>query len=157
MDPVTILSVAAATIQFVDFASRVVSTTVEIYRSPSGQTHTEYEASTLVGDLAYLATQIRDKDKLFEEDRPHHVASESERQLRRLCDECLEINDDIKSALSTAEENGMKSFCCGKHPKLCSFGKAVEKVLGSKKVKELIRRIDYLRQQMMMSILVCLW
>ncbi len=61
MDAVTILGVAAATVQFVDFASRIVSSTIEIYRSPSGRAHIEYEVSTLARDLAHLATQICNK------------------------------------------------------------------------------------------------
>jgi hypothetical protein len=156
MDAVTILGVASAAIQFVSFASSVVSSAVEIYKSPSGQTHTEYEASTLARDLTHLATQIRDKGELFTEGQDRG-GSESERQLQVLCKECLKINAAMESALSTAKEMGIDKFGCSGQSALRSFRKALERVLGYKKTENLIERIDDLREQMMMAILVCLW
>jgi len=157
MDAVTILGVAAATLQFVDFASRVVSSAIEIYKSPAGQTHTEYEASTLARDLTHLATQIRDKGEFFTVEGQDRGGSESERQLQVLCKECLKINAAMESALSTAKEKGIDKFGCSGHSALRSFRQALEKVLGYKKTQKFIKRIDDVREQMMMAILVCLW
>jgi hypothetical protein len=158
MDAVTILSVAAAAVQFVDFASRVVSSAWEIYRSPSGETLIEYEASTLARDLAYLATQIHNKSELFTSEMPYAGENESERQLRGLCKECLKINTEMQSALSTAKEKeGASEFGSSGHSAVRTFRKALEKVWGHKKTEALVDRIHSVRQQMMMSTLVCLW
>ncbi len=58
MDPFASLSIAAAVIQFIDFGSKLVSGTYEIYRSLDGLTDEISELSSRTGRLGALASSL---------------------------------------------------------------------------------------------------
>ncbi|KAI1335729.1 hypothetical protein F5Y15DRAFT_419610 [Xylariaceae sp. FL0016] len=61
MDPVTILSVAAATVQFLDFGTRLLIATSELYNSSEGQLKDGVELSKVCEDFESLTGNIKSK------------------------------------------------------------------------------------------------
>lgn len=58
MDPLSALSVAAAVVQFVDYGTRLVSKTRELYKSTQGALTTNIELEAASKRVQYLTTPL---------------------------------------------------------------------------------------------------
>ena len=59
MDPLTALSVAGTIIQFIDFGSKILNTTHQVYKSATGASLVNEELEVVAGDLTKLITKLR--------------------------------------------------------------------------------------------------
>jgi len=149
MDPMSALSVAAAVIQFVDFGSRLVSTTYKIYRSPSGQTSKNVALAVIGKDLAHLTSRVEVHAKAL------RISGEntSSETFLRLCNECKEISLELHGALDRLQASGTRKIEYAKS----SFLVALKTIWSESKVKILEHQMSEARQQVIMSAVVCLW
>jgi hypothetical protein len=61
MEPLSALGIAAAGVQFIDFATRLLSDTVETYKSASGQTERVTSLKQVTKDLGALTSRLEEK------------------------------------------------------------------------------------------------
>ncbi|KAH6681585.1 hypothetical protein B0J14DRAFT_218079 [Halenospora varia] len=157
MDPISSLSVAAAVIQFVDFGSRLLSNSLQIYRSPSGQTAAVVSLSDISNDLAQLAEEVARHLSL-----PRHgKTSIFQSQLLKMCGDCKELNKELQASVhrirakrvkDRSDDDGIVQTEEG----LCLLA-ALRGILAEPKIKQMTERMKDVRKQMMMAMLACLW
>lgn len=117
MDPLTALSVAGTIIQFVDFGSKLLTHSVELYRSSRGSLKVHDELELVTGDLRSVVIKLKGaSEPPPETDRP---LTEDERQsedFRKICDEATRIAEELLNKLSSIR---VKDGECrrGKHRK----------------------------------------
>ncbi|KAK3305673.1 uncharacterized protein B0T15DRAFT_556009 [Chaetomium strumarium] len=97
-DPLSALSVAAAVVQFADFGFRLLKSTRELYKSPSGQKAAHIELSVVSQNLSRLAA--------FVEAKIEENAGPSAQVFLGLCRECASTNDELQEILSKVEARG---------------------------------------------------
>ncbi|KAH8679198.1 hypothetical protein BGZ61DRAFT_508129 [Ilyonectria robusta] len=100
MDPLSILSVVAAAVQFVDFGQRLFSETWHIYRSASGQSLVLENLSAVSTDITQLSTTV--KETLAAQKNGASAAEDADRELLRLCAECDAIATKVLTVLPNA-------------------------------------------------------
>lgn len=157
MDPISSLSVAAAVIQFVDFGSRLLSNSLQIYRSPSGQTAAVVSLSDISNDLAQLAEEVARHLSL-----PRHgKTSIFQSQLLKLCGDCKELNKELQASVHRIRAKRVKDRSgddgiVQTEDGLCLLA-ALRGILAEPKIKQMTERMKDVRKQMMMAMLACLW
>lgn len=168
MDPLSILSVVAATIQFVDFGQRLFSETWQIYRSASGQTLQLQNLSAISSDLSRLSTGV--KEAFRSRKKGHSGLQDADKELLRLCGECDAIASKILTVLpkvSTAFQSELaqdkqavqRAWLGSYEPK--SAGKCFREALRSlwqrEEIVEISDRLEKVRQEMIMVATMSIW
>ncbi|KAK3988997.1 hypothetical protein QBC44DRAFT_396840, partial [Cladorrhinum sp. PSN332] len=155
MEPLGILGVAASAVQFIDFTTRLLSTTAKTYKSASGQTENVVSLTSVANDLDSLARRVSEKaSKLSAQAPPNSSASEGpDETLVRLCTECSEIGTEMITILSTLKAKGTTKFELAKH----SIVTAVKTIRSESRITNLRERLLTVRQQMMMCALFSVW
>jgi hypothetical protein len=134
MDPFSALGLAAAVVQFVQFGSKLVSESQEIYQSATGSTIEHAELERACQDLSQLSASLATSSA---KSTFHSVPrSDKEEALRRIAVECQKMADDICIAL---RKMGMNDAQC---TKLRSFRHALRSAWGRRKVESLEKRLD---------------
>ncbi|KAI8664760.1 hypothetical protein NCS56_00909800 [Fusarium sp. Ph1] len=168
MDPLSILSVVAATIQFVDFGQRLFSETWQIYRSASGQTLQVQNLSTISSDLSRLSTGV--KDAFQSRQKNHSGLQDADKELLRLCGECDAIASKILTVLPKVSTSFQSELAQDKQAVerawLGSFeprsaGECFRAALRSwwqrEEIVEISDRLEKVRQGMMMAATMSIW
>ncbi|KAI0505287.1 hypothetical protein F5B22DRAFT_532208 [Xylaria bambusicola] len=158
MDPLTILSVAAAVAQFLDFASGIIVNTKEAYESSVGQSQNDIELSKIARDLSSLTHNLSSKmSKLMQDDNSENAVLEVEREaidiLLRLCRESKAINKEIQAILTKLRVQGTTKIRLAAE----SFVVALRRVWSADKIQHLEHRLDENRKQITMAMLVVSW
>ncbi|KAK4442630.1 hypothetical protein QBC34DRAFT_269415, partial [Podospora aff. communis PSN243] len=97
MDPLTIISVVAAAVQFVDFGTRLLTKTSNVFKAADAAGSRAEALDAISHDTAALAQQIKDRIAVLNtQGRPLSV---SEKELLRLCDRCDEFNKDVQATI----------------------------------------------------------
>jgi len=81
MDPLTALGLAANIIQFVDFASKLLSTGQELYQS--GASAPNLELSLVADDVLLLCTKLKNSSAPYS--RPANLTDDDQVCLLRTC------------------------------------------------------------------------
>ncbi|KAI1420686.1 hypothetical protein F5Y12DRAFT_788046 [Xylaria sp. FL1777] len=158
MDPLSILSVAAAVAQFLDFTTRIIGDTKEAYESSMGQIQHDIELSKISRDFSSLTHNLSSKmSKMMQDDASQNVALEVEKDtvviLLRLCRESKAINKDIQAILSELRVGGTTKIRLATE----SFVVALRRVWSADKIRRLENRLDENRKQVTMAMLVVSW
>ncbi|KAI8628803.1 hypothetical protein F5Y19DRAFT_97016 [Xylariaceae sp. FL1651] len=153
MDPLTALSIAASVVQFVDFGSRLLSNTREIYRSPAGLTAAETSLVTVANDLAEFSTII--ENDVAQLTSPPPEMGSIQQKLMNICESCKETNAELKNAVKRVQESPTTLYT-GPGRLATSFFTAVKK-LGSFDPESWRQRLERNRDEMMRIMLGLLW
>lgn len=175
MDPLSSLSIAAAAVQFVDYGTRILSDTCEVYSSATGHTSRHVELSVISQDLAVLANELESLSVKMQQPREGNAAE----MLKRLCNDCREVNSEVEKILGKLQACGVSKFDLDKDSFLVAMERvspsgnmklaskrelaknsvmvAIRAVLVDGKLKSLNRRMSRIRKQMTTAALVCLW
>ncbi|KAJ3540508.1 hypothetical protein NM208_g5041 [Fusarium decemcellulare] len=172
MDPLSILGVAAATVQFVDFGQRLFSETWQIYRSASGQTLQLENLSAVSADISRLSTTVK---KAFQgQDKGVSALEDSSKELLRLCRECDDIATKIVAVISKvskafqdeiaedkkAVQRAVERPWLGKYEPR-SVGECFRTALRTwwerEEIAEISGRLEKVRQGMMMAATISIW
>ncbi|UKZ52607.1 hypothetical protein TrVGV298_006388 [Trichoderma virens] len=160
MDPLSALSVAAAAVQFLDYGSRILVDSWDIWKS-SGQAPRNAELAEITQNLTTLMKEVDDKAQGAQRDRGVTGAEGSGPRLDEpsrakflsLCRECNDICTDLKERLDKLKTHGNQGI---KHA-ADSFVVALKGVRSAPKINGLKERIHQLEKQIMMASLVILW
>ena len=145
MDPLSALSVAASTVQFVDFGCRLFSDTKEIYKSADGARidHKQSEdAAIRLGELTEgLKASLRAK-------KGGRLAPGDE-ALEAICNGCIELANQLHSIFQDLRvQSGTK------HRRWGSFQKAFMSVWSRKEVEAISLRLRRYGEELRTHILV---
>ncbi|KAH8649355.1 hypothetical protein BX600DRAFT_112802 [Xylariales sp. PMI_506] len=149
MDPLTALSIAAAVAQFVDYGTRVLKDTRELIKSAHGQTAQNIELRTIAQDIS---TFVHDIDSRSQSLATGYLAP-SEEVFLRLCYECRDLADELQASIKKLQARGTTRLEYAAN----SFAVAVRGIWNTAKLKGLLKKLDHIRQQMMMAVLTFLW
>jgi hypothetical protein len=141
MDPISALSVAAAVVQFVDFAGTLLSSTRTIHKAFSKEAESVSDLRTITNTLQRLNSDI--------EQSVVGSASSHDKDLLNLCHDCNRTANSLVNALTKLNAQGNSSLWS-------SFKVALKTVWTQDELDELQKRLDSFRQQISMHILVAL-
>lgn len=148
MDPISAFSLAASVINVVDYGTRVLSNTYEIYQSKSGHTLRDVELTTLSRDLTGLSKQL--------ERRLHDAKSSpgaTDSALLDLCQRCMEASTELQSAINGLQAKGTTKINIA----ASSFVSALKAIWTESEIEKLRARLTEIRSQMTIAILASLW
>ncbi|KAI8624657.1 hypothetical protein F5Y19DRAFT_490763 [Xylariaceae sp. FL1651] len=161
MAPLSILSVAAAAVQFLDFASGILINTKEAYQSSLGQVQDDVELSKVSQDFFSftnnILSKLSDLKQVEGSQQPVYSASGVEKDtittLFRLCCEAEDINREIQDTLRQLQARGVNKIKLATE----SFAISLKRVWSADKVQKLENRLDRNRKQVTMAMLVLSW
>jgi hypothetical protein len=138
MDPLTVLSLAGNIIQFVDFGTRLLSTTKDLYRSSKGYLAINYEIELVTTDLSDLIAKLKKSSGSQEDDS---------NSFNKICDEAIDVAREIVSKVE-----GLK-LQEGKLRIWRSLQIAVREMWSEKELNGLVDRLDNLRKTLVSRVL----
>lgn len=144
LDPLTCIGLAGNIVQFLDFSIKIVSESYQIYSSATGSTKRNEEAEFVASD--FLSTTERIADSLSPPGTDI-VLNKYEQKLENLRLKCAAIAQELLAKLNKLNVNGKKTI-------LKSLGKALRKFWSSSVIDDLQRRLESLRSELEMEILV---
>jgi hypothetical protein len=108
IDPLTALSVASSVIQFVDFGSKLLSFSRQLYKSKEGVLTENVDVKTITEDITTLVKGLRGK---LPEHRGISVLKPSEdgKALDKLCRRCVSITEELITRLQKLKVKKKKS------------------------------------------------
>jgi len=136
MEALVALSLAGNVIQFVQFASQVVSETQETYKSAANATYGHQDVETVAEDLRQLIVPLKVSAE----------ASVAGEEFKNLLDSCTEVANELYDAL---QELKVKS---GSHSRWRSFSKALLSVWKKEQLSSFETRLFLLRDQIQFHI-----
>ncbi|KAL6912406.1 hypothetical protein ACHAPO_010342 [Fusarium lateritium] len=171
MDPLSIVGVTAAAVQFVDFGQRLFSETWQIYRSASGQTLQLQSLSAVSADISQLSDNV--KETFRAQKQGTSALDGPDKELLRLCRECDDIATRIltvmpkvsrqfeielatdREAVERSKRNGMGIY----EPR--SVGQCFRAALRSwwqrEEITKIDERLEKVRQEMMTAATFSIW
>ncbi|KAL2809226.1 hypothetical protein BJX63DRAFT_435361 [Aspergillus granulosus] len=148
MDPLSALSVAAAVVQFIEFGGKLVNTYCEVRIAAKGQPAEVVSLAANASDLSSVASTAQAKLKSLGSTYPRHAES-----LLRLTDEVANIQSKIESAMAKLTVNPKKYLTHSGTRALV----AIRTVWSQAELDQWNRQLDRIRDQVMMSVLMCVW
>ena len=145
MDPLSALSVATNVIQFVDFTSKIVSGSYQLYKSGLGESEQNAELNQVTTKLISLNDSL---ERSLHTQALGKDLSQIDIQLRDLCNDCNIIAHDLILALKKLQSN--------RHSKWNSVILALRTIWTQDDIDKLQHRVDGFRQQITMHVLVAL-
>ncbi|KAF4442338.1 P-loop containing nucleoside triphosphate hydrolase [Fusarium austroafricanum] len=141
------LSVAASIIQVIDVSSRLISSSIEIYRSQGGQgiewRELKETATSMAKDIHFLRQGLNQAGK-----RRDLIPLEKEQ--KQIGQRCQDIGNELVETLRGLNYGGSRS-------PWKSFRQAIASAWNDDKIRNLEDRLDRYRQQMVMNVLSSLW
>jgi hypothetical protein len=144
MDPLTAISFAGTVVQFVDFGTKIVKSSREIYKSISGSLPANEELDLVLTDLSLMVEKLRHPPPSIGTSAKD---AEDQKALVTLCDACLVIARDLQKGLNDLKVSG-------KHRKLESLKQGLRSAWTEGKRRELVERLELLKDEMTTNILV---
>lgn len=144
MDPISALGLASNVIQFVEFATQLVSGYYDIYRSANGALDGHAALETVAKNLSSLVREV-------EESKPPTAAKQSpaEKQLHEVCGECVAVNRDLLRLLEKLKANGP-------HRKWESFRQILNIMVRQKDVTRSEDELKRIQRRINSTLLFCL-
>ena len=94
MDPITAVGLVGTVVQLIDFSSKIVSKSTELYRSGSGVLAENADIETVTAHLSKLNTQLKQSTAVGDPD------------LQVLCRACGDVADQLLAALAKLKVTG---------------------------------------------------
>jgi N-terminal domain on NACHT_NTPase and P-loop NTPases len=146
MDPLTCLSLASAIVQFVDFGTKLISESREIYQSTRGLTKENNELENITADLSQLTSNLYPYTLAKKVDK---TPSPEELALHDIAKTCKEVADEL---LAVLEDLKVK----GEHEKWESFKQAFRTVVRREKIEGLKSRLEGVQRQLQLRLIALL-
>ncbi|KAH7400016.1 hypothetical protein BKA64DRAFT_472409 [Cadophora sp. MPI-SDFR-AT-0126] len=145
MDPLTALSLASSIIQLIDFTGRVVSNCRGIYKSADGALPEHQDLELVTEDLVRLSKRQAATPWPKPKDE-----TDAEKPLHSLSDTCVRVSNELLERLSKHKVTKGSPV----ERKWKSFREALETVWNKKDLEGLATRLEQLRSEMSLHILV---
>jgi hypothetical protein len=147
MEPLSALSIATSVIQFVDFSSKIISGSLEIYKSGHAELSEHSNIRCVTTKLEELAGGLEKSLKLDDSTNSH--MSQNDLGLLDLCKGCKTVSEELIAALDKVTRKG-------KLGKFSSVSQALRSHWSKQHIATLQKRVDSFRQQLIINILVSL-
>ncbi|KAF2009483.1 hypothetical protein BU24DRAFT_379902, partial [Aaosphaeria arxii CBS 175.79] len=141
LDPFSCLSIATGAVQFIDFASKLISKGIEIHHSAHGMSVEHLELEAVAENMLQLSKTLQTAEQRTKQERQERMQRQLNENIHEICQACnksagefLVVIDDLKIA--------------GKQSGWRSFRQALCEVWGSVEVEALAKRLDRLRAQL---------
>jgi hypothetical protein len=141
MDPLTALSLAGNIIQFVEFGTRLLSTTKELYRSSKGTLNINDELQLVTTDFSTLITILKNSSA---------SQGDGSSNFDKICDEALAVATEIITKLEDLKLDE------GKFKLWRSLQRAVKEIWSERELKGLVDRLNKLRKALDATVLFSL-
>ena len=153
-EAIAAISLAANIVQFIDFTSKVISTSNNLYSSST--TGSDW-LQTITTDLTKVSASL--KAPLARQNG--NAVSENDRELLLLAGQCEEIATELLTTLSTLRRKKESIPKIGHTPEALrvlwgNFRTALKTIWKEDKILELEKRVESFRQQLVLRILVSL-
>jgi hypothetical protein len=160
MEPLTALGLASNVVQFVDFASKVISQTVKIYRTaPKGNDQDEHKIlENVTRDLVIYSESLKKslesqtpnvargfRDTLLPA-APPPVLSEADQEIVHICNDCKKISARLLAVLDKLRSSKITLWN--------SFLDALKTIWSEEEIQSLRQVLDTYRHQMSLYLLV---
>lgn len=136
MDPLSTIGLVGNIVQFVDFGSKLISKSVELYQSTEGALDENLGAETATNHLKDLNEKLKNDAK-----------STGDTTLKDLCEACDQVARELLEALDKVKVKG-------KHEKWKSIRKALRSVWSKEHIEELEQRLARLRAELNLHLIV---
>jgi hypothetical protein len=144
LDPITALSVASSVVQFVDFSTKLISKGKEYYRSADGVLTDHAEQAAVSSRLSELSRRLLNSIPVSATGKK---PSPSEEALWEAALECMKFANEFIGAID-------ELTVTGNHRKWKSFRQALKSVWKKEGIEERLVKLDRLRQQVVIHLLV---
>ena len=141
MDPLTALGIASSVVQFVDFTSKLVSDSYELYKSNCSVVEATSSLEALTSNLIAVSDDLS---------RSLEASKSIPAELEVLCKNCVAEASKLLSVLESLKVEGSDRRIWK------SFKTALKTVWSQNKIDSFQRRLDSFRQQITMTIVVSL-
>jgi hypothetical protein len=136
MDPLSTIGLVGNIVQFVDFGSKLISKSVELYRSTEGALDENLDTETATNHLKDLNEKLKNGAK-----------ATGDTTLKDLCEACDKVARELLEALGKVKVKG-------KHEKWKSIRKALRSVWSKEHIEELEQRLARLRAELNLHLVV---
>ncbi|KAK3683436.1 hypothetical protein B0T22DRAFT_519367, partial [Podospora appendiculata] len=150
MDPLSALSVATAVVAFVDFGAKLATRSFEIASSRTGQPPTVVKLHESATELASIAGAAHGRTREFVASYRDHPHADS---FARLEEECHEVERKLGAALDKLTAVPRKKWIMGGSQAWV----AVRSLWSDGEMDELQAKLDRIRSQVKMHVLMCIW
>ncbi|KAK3897567.1 hypothetical protein C8A05DRAFT_38875, partial [Staphylotrichum tortipilum] len=152
MEPLSALGVAAAGVQFIDFTTKLLSNTVETYRSASGTTEKITSLENITTELNTLTARVQEKAAQL----PQSPAPESPNGLfLDACRQCQDISKQLATVLQPLAVKRPSKF--QRKSVASALAVALRGAMSEKKIQDLSTQLQMIQQRMQLAALVSLW
>ena len=139
MDPLSAVSIAASTIQFVDFGCKLFSKSKEIYTSADGALIDQRQSEDACKRLKELTECLKKSLRVDQYGSP----SPEGKAIHIICNDCVEISNDMLMMFEKLRvHDGVR------YRRWNSFRKALISVWSEKKVNEMASRLQRYKQEL---------
>lgn len=136
MEALATVSAVSSAVQLVDFSSKCIAKTVELYRSSDGALEENVSVQAAVEHLSNLTIEVQ-----------HCATSAGDIQLQNLCIRVSDVSFSLVRVLDTFKVHGSKS-------KIRSLRKVIRCVWSKERVQELENRLAGFRAEINLHIVV---
>lgn len=147
LDPLTVLSVTGAIVQFIDFSSKLLTKSHEIYESASGASIDNTQLECIAKDLEGLTARLKTSPSKQSLGTP---ISKSDPTLLKLVDQCASVAAELLKALSELKVRRTTNT------RWESFRKALKSVWKKEEVDNINTRLRNIREELHLHVLVTL-
>jgi len=137
MEALAAISLIGNVVQFVDFSSKLVSGSVQLYRSAEGALEENIDTETVTKHLLQLNNGLKD------------FAASSDGPLKNLCESCHAVAEELLQALAKAKVQGQRT-------KWKSIKKALQSVWDKERIAQLDGRLAKIRAELNLQATVSL-
>jgi hypothetical protein len=169
MESLAALGLAAAIMQFVDFSSRLITSSWDVYRDATGQGKDLKDFNIILSDFTKCMAPIRrtlrsPASKKAHGARPLEV-EKLESELRPLCVTCDRVARELEKILpktirslnASAKSEGLATTAQPRPSPGARFHMALEQYWNREKVEALGRELRTVHQEVMSLITVSIW
>jgi hypothetical protein len=135
MDPITIVGLVGTVVQFVDFSSKIVSKSTELYRSGTDALAENADIEITTKDLLKLNTRLKQSIPV------------GDTGFQTLCQSCCGVGDELIAALSKVKVDG-------KGRKWQSLRKAIRSIWSKEDILQLEKRLASFRDELNLRITI---
>ncbi|KAI0380702.1 hypothetical protein F5Y04DRAFT_257206 [Hypomontagnella monticulosa] len=145
MDPLNALSCAAAILQFVDFSFKIIGSAYEIYTSQRGTSEETIQAREMIERLQQLSHYV--EKTTIRQDRSNNPKPST--AVVKIARRAQSLADELRNTLASLDIDHSKSFQSWQ-----AFRIALRSYLKADKIQGLQSRLDGLRNELMLHLIV---
>ena len=136
MEAFAIIGLVGNIVQFVDFSSKLLTKSTELYQSNEGALAENIDTEIATNDLVLLNNKLKDA-----------ATTTSDDALKRLCESCKSTANELLAALNKVRVNG-------KQNRWKTIRQALRSVWSKEKIRELEGRLARFREELNLHVVV---